>query len=364
MVKKLVKSKKTWLTVVALGLFSAAAVLFVSKPTVDEAMLDLIVEEPQEQKSVVSRTQIELKTKPTEIKVIAEKPAEVSSEEQTADNGAEEKETSEKQTEGSTTAQASTETAQVQTQVKELVGVMAASLEEGSQQIRVLSDAMHSLNKRVLAHKQQIESLKAEAKPDFGKIKDLTKVFLSQQLVVLDNRFQIGAVSAEEIAFIENFARTTAQMPEVADKLKMLKELLPKEGSVTFAEVQLIAGEAARLHPPRKQVADTAPNYAEYVTFTDKAKAFFVHIKQNIKGLVSVRKSVGEETAHPWLKAIYEARYAIARGKTQEALHILQAAPLGADTRLNDLRALITLYSQQTKALADVQQSFILGYKP
>lgn len=370
MVKKLVKSKTAWLTLTAVAFFAGTAVLLISKPTMDDsAVLMLIEEEQPEERAVVSRTQIELMTKPTEIKVIeGEQTAEAI--EEAVDEATEAKEGEEVATEEPKETEEVAEEkvadkapAVAQTQVKQLVNIMAESLKEGSQQLEMLSGAMHNLNKRVLIHKKQIEILKSETQPDFGKIKDLTKVFLSQQLVVLDNRYQKGLVTPKEIDFISTFALETAKMPEVAAKLAILKEVTPTEGPATFAEVQLIADEASRMHPPRNSQKIDAPNYSEFVSFTDKAKAFFEHMRQSIQGMVSVRKHEAGDKTHPWLKAVYEARYAIARGRISVALTTLESAPLAADHRLNELRALVKLYQNQAKALQDAQQSFILGYK-
>lgn len=204
-----------------------------------------------------------------------------------------------------------------------------------------------------------IEELKAKvAKLESlnGNIGNLSKIFLAQQLVLLDNAFKVGGNQNMAIENIYNFASLVAKDEKVAAKLKELLEITNKEAIITphaliFYAQKLRTIKLANTHVEKH----TAPADASLL---DKIKAF-------LQSFIIIRKQ-DEVTADQqyWSDAIDNIEKALLFGDFITVSELLKDEKLNQLGRedIKNFNKLFTSYLTQQQALQATLGAFIEGY--
>tara|TARA_Y100001960_G_C14776413_1_gene883451 strand:+ start:2087 stop:3124 length:1038 start_codon:yes stop_codon:yes gene_type:complete len=207
--------------------------------------------------------------------------------------------------------------------------------------------------------KEQIATINAKlAKLESlnGNIGNLSKIFLGQQLVLLDNAFKVGGNQNLAITNIHNFAQNVAKNEAVAKKLEELLTLTNEQAIITPAALHFYASELKTTklittHIQKEEVSADA-------TTMEKVKAF-------LRSFILVRNK-DEVTAEQelWNTQISELQKAIIFAdfvKTSEILANEELVKLGGENFTN-FDNLFKTYLKQQQALQAVLGAFIEGY--
>ena len=219
--------------------------------------------------------------------------------------------------------------------------------------------------------KAELEKVKASANPQAiatieekvkkleslnGNIGNMSKIFLAQQLVLLDNAFKVGGNQNIAIENIHNFASKVAKDEKVSAKLQNLLEITKQEAIITphalvFYAQKLETIELANNHIEEKQVAKDA-------SIAEKIKAF-------LQSFIIIRKQ-DEVTAEQeyWNKSIDEIEKSIIFGDFVTVTKLLedeQLKTLGGEDFVN-FTNLFNNYLKQQQALQATLGAFIEGY--
>ncbi|PPR09902.1 MAG: hypothetical protein CFH44_00295 [Proteobacteria bacterium] len=219
--------------------------------------------------------------------------------------------------------------------------------------------------------KAELEKVKASANPQAiatieekvkkleslnGNIGNMSKIFLAQQLVLLDNAFKVGGNQNIAIENIHNFASKVAKDEKVSAKLQNLLEITKQEAIITphalvFYAQKLETIELENTHIEEKQVAKDA-------SIAEKIKAF-------LQSFIIIRKQ-DEVTAEQeyWNKSIDEIEKSIIFGDFVTVTKLLedeQLKTLGGEDFVN-FTNLFNNYLKQQQALQATLGAFIEGY--
>lgn len=189
-----------------------------------------------------------------------------------------------------------------------------------------------------------------------GNIGNLSKIFLGQQLVLLDNAFKVGGNQNLAISNIYNFAKNVAKNNEVALKLQELLNITEQQAIITPAALNFYASELkhlklASMHIQKQQAADDA-------SVIDRIKAF-------LKSFILVKKQneITEDQKY-WNVNINKLQEAIIFGNFVEVEKILndeKLMTLGAEDFKN-FNQLFKTYLNQQQTLQAILGAFIKGY--
>lgn len=189
-----------------------------------------------------------------------------------------------------------------------------------------------------------------------GNVGNLAKIFLSQQLVLLDNAFKVGGNQDLAISNIYNFAKNVAKDETVAEKLNNLLVLTKQQAIITPAALNFYAAELLNVklstaHIKKQEVKANA-------TVVEKIKAF-------LKSFILVRKQ-DEVTAEQalWTANIKQLQEAVIFGNFIKANKLLtneELIKLGSEDFAN-FSKLFNTYLKQQQALQAVLGAFIEGY--
>lgn len=209
------------------------------------------------------------------------------------------------------------------------------------------AEKIEELNKKVA----KLESLN-------GNIGNLSKIFLAQQLVLLDNAFKVGGNQNVAIENILNFAKNVAKDEKVAAKLTELLTLTQKQAIITPQALLFYAQKLENIDLVKLETT-TSEKLAQEETFIEKVKALF-------KSFIIVRKT-DEVTAEKqlWLNAVNNLQEAIIFTdfvKVEKILSDEKIKTLG-DKDLANFTQLFNTYLDQQLALQAALGSFIEGYK-
>jgi hypothetical protein len=235
--------------------------------------------------------------------------------------------------------------------VKNITEIELAQVELKNQ-IAELSKATNAtkieeLNKKVA----KLESLN-------GNIGNLSKIFLAQQLVLLDNAFKVGGNQNIAIENILNFAKNVAKDEKVATKLTQLLQLTQQQAIITPQALLFYAQKLENIDLVKLETT-TSEQLAQQDTFIEKVKALF-------KSFIVVRKT-DEVTAEKqlWLDAVNNLQEAIIFTDFVKVEKILSDEKIKAlgDKDLENFTKLFNTYLDQQLALQATLGSFIEGYK-
>jgi len=328
-------NKKIILTLVATTALVSAFVLYNAKQK------EVTTEQTQINTPVIART--ELSKKPAiDIKVFDknEKTAEITISEPT--DTAEVKENTE-----------TTPVVEKITEVNEVIKNLTAlelSQAELKEQIAKLdskenAEVIADLNARMA----KLESLN-------GNVGNMSKIFLAQQLVLLDNAFKVGGNQNLAIENIHNFAKNVAKDEKVATKLQELLTLTQQQAIITpqallFYAKKLENVELIKLEDQKAEVAKDA-------SVVEKIKAF-------LKSFIIIRKQ-DEVTAEQkvWNNSIEALQEAIIFTDFVTVEKILTDKKLQQQGQADfaNFAKLFKTYLTQQQALQATLGAFIEGY--
>lgn len=207
------------------------------------------------------------------------------------------------------------------------------------------STKIEEINKKVL----KLESLN-------GNIGNLSKIFLAQQLVLLDNAFKVGGNQNIAIENIYNFAKNVAKDEKVSLKLQELLTLTQQQAIITPQALLFYAQKLEGLDLVK--LDDDKESLPKDASVIDK-------IKSLLKSFIIIRKTE-EVTADKqvWLNSIDALQEAIIFTNFVNVEKILadeKMKQLGADD-FENFNKLFNTYLTQQQALQAALGAFIEGY--
>ena len=222
-----------------------------------------------------------------------------------------------------------------------------------------LKNQIAELNKATNTAKiEELDKKVAKLESLNGNIGNLSKIFLAQQLVLLDNAFKVGGNQNLAIGNILNFAQNVAKDEKVAAKLSELLKLTQQQAIITPQALLFYAQKLENIDLVKLETT-TSEALNQQETFIEKVKALF-------KSFIVVRKT-DEVTAEKqqWLDAVNNLQEAIIFTdfvKVEKILSDEQIKALGG-TDLENFTKLFNTYLDQQLALQATLGSFIEGYK-
>lgn len=319
---KITLKHKVYFILVIIIIASAAAFIMLNKQTFSQTQINT---------PVIARTELSKKEN-IEIKLF--------------DKNAPVEEKSEEPKKQETTTEKPNIKALVEPQEK----ILARDLATLTKQVEVLEQSTNTEEiVKINAKLTKLESLN-------GNVGNLSKIFLGQQLVLLDNAFKVGGNQNLAITNIYNFAKNVAKNEAVANKLQDLLNLTNQQAIITpmalnFYASELKTVELSTKHIQKQKIADNA-------TTIEKIKAYlksFIIIREKSK--VTVEQAL-------WNKQIAELQKAIIFTdfiKVEELLANEELAKLGGENFANFAKLFATYLTQQ-QALQATLGAFIEGY--
>ncbi|HAG53028.1 MAG TPA: hypothetical protein DCL21_04500 [Alphaproteobacteria bacterium] len=328
-------NKKIILTLVAT---TALVSVFVIYSTIKEDN----TEQTRINTPVIART--ELSKKPAiEIKVFDENS------QQAEITIAEPKETEASATEQPETTQTTGKTAELSEVIKNLTALELEQVELKEQVNKLDAETNAEVIADLKARMTKLESLN-------GNIGNMSKIFLAQQLVLLDNAFKVGGNQNLAIENIHNFAKNVAKDEKVALKLQELLTLTQQQAIITpqallFYAEKLEGVELIKLEDQKAELAKDA-------SIVEKVKAF-------LKSFIIIRKqdevTAEQQTWNNSIKALQEAIIFTDFVTVEKILADKNLQELGQND-FSNFAKLFTTYLKQQQALQATLGAFIEGY--
>lgn len=233
--------------------------------------------------------------------------------------------------------------------VKNLTAVELAQAELKTE-IATLKSATNAESIKVLNTKvAKLESLN-------GNIGNMSKIFLAQQLVLLDNAFKVGGNQNLAIENIHNFAKNVAKDEKVAAKLQDLLNLTKQQAIITpqallFYAKKLEGLDLISLEDNKKELPADA-------SFVEK-------VKNILQSFIIIRKQTEVSAEQElWLNSVESLQEAIIFTDfvtVEEILADEKLQQLG-DEDFANFAKLFNTYLTQQQALQATLGAFIEGY--